>query len=146
MTIKWSLGLAVIAAGVAVGVACPASADPNTFPDTLEGAYTYNGGGITRTWTFTPCGSGCANVDAPSIPGSPGFSGTARLGYGGYALTLVDFPGTIACPDGSSAPGNITYRWRPSFSGQADVWSTSGACGVPGTKTYPSFGFTLTKA
>jgi len=144
MTIKWSLSSVVIAAGIAVG-SFVGTAGP-AWADTLEGIYTFNGGGITRTWNITSCGNGCANVDAPSIPGSPGFSGVAKLGYGGWALTLQEFPGTIACPDGSSAPGNITYRWDPSLNGTANIWSTSGACGVSGTKTYPAFGFSLTKA
>lgn len=50
-------------AGVSVGVASPALAEP------LSGTYTAvigNGTTTTQTWTFTPCGPDCARVDRVS--------------------------------------------------------------------------------
>jgi hypothetical protein len=47
-------------AGLAVGLAGPASADG----DTLSGTYTANDGGSygSETWRFTPCGPGCTSL------------------------------------------------------------------------------------
>src|ERR1700676_1677700 len=110
MTISRGLSSAVIFAGVAAGLAGPAWADPAT--PAIEGNYAYTGAGITRPWNATSCGVGCTHIEAPPVPGKAGFNGDALLAYGGWALTLVSMPDTVVCRDGSSAPGNITYRWN----------------------------------
>jgi hypothetical protein len=109
MTMRRGVSSAVIFAGVAVGLAGPVGADPGIF----EGYYTYAGGGVTRPWIATSCGTGCSHVEAPQIPGQEGFSGDAQLAYGGWALTRHDVPDAVPCGAGSRAPGNITYRWNP---------------------------------
>src|ERR1700730_3998149 len=142
MTITRGLTSAVIFAGVAVGLAGPAWADPAP-PGIFEGGnYTYTGAGITRPWIATSCGTGCTHIEAPPVLDQAGFSGDAQLEYGGWTLTRLNVPDAVSCKDGSRAPGNITYRWNP---GWADTWTAVGFCGDLPRTEYQSFPFTLTK-
>jgi hypothetical protein len=141
MTVSRWLSSAVIFAGVSVGLARPASADPAP-PGGFDGTYTYTGAGITQTWIATSCGTGCTHIEASPVADQAGFSGDAKMGYGGWELTRLNVPDAVLCKDGSLAPGNITYRWNP---GWADTWTSVGVCGDPPRTMYQQFPFILTK-
>ena len=143
---KQALRAAVICAAIAVASAGPAWADDPPTDDiyVLEGEYTYSDANTTRSWHATPCGSCCADIEAPPVGGMPGFSGQAQ-NFRGWTLTLENVPDLVACRDGSSAAGNINYRWRPGeTNGSGSTWTTVQTCGEP-PKAYETFDFTLTK-
>jgi hypothetical protein len=75
------------------------------------------------TWTFTPCGAGCAQVEM----GEQGSNhqGTAR--YVNIAWTLdVHTNGALQCGDGTHVPGTAHYSWNPDTL-QGRYWSTADA-------------------
>lgn len=102
---------ATVFVGLATGVAAPAHADD------LSGTYTLfsdqsqrKTNGIpnpyqnsSATWTFTPCGPGCARVDSAT-----GWSAEAHLTNGRWELTRE---ATWSCPDGRQLANAISYSF-----------------------------------
>ena len=68
MTITRAIAAAMLA-GLAVGTASPAWADPPT----MNGHYirtvtNTKGQAVTNDWYFTPCGDGCVQLTTPRLP------------------------------------------------------------------------------
>jgi hypothetical protein len=98
MMIRTTLGVTAVVAGVAVGLAAPASAEP------LSGTYSavLGNGGTARTWVFTPCGPGCASleIDPPSTSRELHQQGNTWSGTNDGCTTTVDsvtLAGTMGC-------------------------------------------------
>jgi hypothetical protein len=160
----------LIAAGIAVGnitTACssePAatSASSKSAPstsvaeaDTMSGAYTYrnNSKGLSTTWTFTPCGPGCAEVvSAPMVGSEPastlaGFSGQATLNRNKWTMTAERSDAATCDLDGSDVPGTSTYTWdNDNLSGIFTSFFAEAGCGDPANLTNEPTMFTLTKS
>ena len=130
---------AVVLVTAAIGSAGPAYAEP----DDLDGTYTYSDGVSTQQWVATPCGNACINITASPAAGKPGFSGQATM-FRGWTLTVEGLPDVVKCPDGSTAPGGINFRWYDDLTGSGHTSSTTEACGQP-PQAYDTFNFTLTK-
>jgi hypothetical protein len=101
--------MTAVAAGAAVGLASPASADE------LNGAYTLFSDQSQRTlngqptpfrnssavWNITPCGDGCARVASGT-----GWTADARLNNGRWEFTRE---AAWTCPDGRNLANAISY-------------------------------------
>ena len=98
-----------------------------------------------RTWTVTPCGSGCAHVSssADRQPGGGGaYDGDLRLVDGQWQMT-VSRPDLTVCEDGRRLPGTVTYSVDPTtLTGTATATAPAECDGAPGGFQNT---FTLTK-
>ena len=130
----------VTLATAAAGFAGLAQADA---PDALDGTYIYSDGNSTQQWVATSCGDACINIVASPGAGKPGFSGQAT-NFRGWVLTVEGVPDVVKCPDGSTAPGGMNFRWSAQLTGYGNTFSSTEACGKP-PQPYDQFNFTLTK-
>jgi hypothetical protein len=107
MTVRRATTTAVIAAGLSVGFAVPASAADfsGTYSLSLAGA----SGGVTTSWTAQ---SSCAPTGGcvAHIVSSRGWSGDAQLTAGRWTMT-VDRTDGQSCPDGSRHAESQTWSW-----------------------------------
>jgi hypothetical protein len=131
---------AVALATAAVGFAGSAQADA---PDALDGTYIYSDGKSTQQWVATPCEPYCINIVASPGEGKPGFSGQAT-NFRGWVLTVQNVPDVVKCPDGTTAPGSMTFRWSAELTGYGSTSPSPEACGSA-PPPYETFNFTLTK-
>ena len=108
MSTTRGIAAAAMLAGLAVGLAAPASAGPTT-PNSLSGHFDVtetvsSGQSSTQKWDVTSCGVGCANIAISQSSLTPGTFGpfTAQLMNGQW---VWDEPnGLIVCDDGSQVP------------------------------------------
>ena len=117
----------VIAGGLGVGLAGPASADPNPL-----GTYTFEAAdGEKATWVLAPCADpadNCVQVSETGNAMRAPWTGTAYVTVGSWIM-FVNQPDAILCSDGSSVPGVNNYSWSAdSLAGYASI-NTPGACG-----------------
>jgi ABC-type nitrate/sulfonate/bicarbonate transport system substrate-binding protein len=110
MTITRALASVAIAAGAAVGLACPAAAEA------LSGTYTAtpvpneNGMGVmypSTTYTFTPCGPDCTRL---LIGGEGGQVVDLHLQGNAWTGTWVSENGKISCTESVNSDGAYTSR------------------------------------
>jgi len=132
MRIRRGLATAVIFAGTAVGIACPAHADD------FGGAYVQTGPGTQSTWVVTPCGPGCAHV-----ADSSGWSADAHL-FNGQWTFPIDRPDGTRCNNGSRAPGTLTYSVNAAGNSGTVVTSGAAPCDLAPGYASPIY-FILTK-
>lgn len=122
-------GSAVMAmfAGLALGLAAPASAVSD-----LDGHYTAtetypDGHSVNSDWYFTPCeGVGCSRV-----AGQPGGQ---EIGQTLFMDGQWKMLGHRGCEDGSGVPDamNVLYEWDPaSLAGNVVLTTTDPVCGHP---------------
>lgn len=137
MTIARGFASTALLAGLALGLAAPASAaaemsghytETQTDPATGQ-PITSGGQAIINDWYFTPCGDGCAS--AARTPDGPAV-GQAQLTNGQWTLDLnnVDF----SCPDGSSVPNALSSHrvWdQNTLAGTAQDTVNVAGCGQP---------------
>jgi len=131
MAIARAFAATAMFAGLALGLAAPASAENEMSGHYVEIVTGPDGQTGTNDWYFTPCGDGCADVS-----GRSGLKGRALLVNGQWTMDI-----TLAsvCPDGTRVPNNVTARWTwdPNFlAGTDQIVNTAAACGIaPGTVT-----------
>ena len=114
-------------AGVAVGLASPASAD-----DRLDGDYTFINGPVSNTWSITTqcnaevtCGG--------TISSSTGLlEQILRVAGGPWMIERTAVPNGRICPDGSTGPADLMYSFDPAtLVGAVSFRSKPGVCGDP---------------
>ena len=139
---------AAVLAGVALGLAGPATAEdvgPTADPGAV-GTFTFESeAGESATWTVTPCpddADRCVQVSETGNAKRAPWNANAYWTVGSWIL-FVEQPDAILCDDGSSAPGRNNYSWdATSLNGYASIFS-SGACDAePQSLAIP---FALTK-
>ncbi len=93
-------------AGLALGLAAPASAGPAMSGHYVKTETTSDGYSATNDWYFTSCGYGCANVDVG------GNTSQARLVNNQW---IMETSSNAACSDGSKVPNAEVehYTWDP---------------------------------
>jgi hypothetical protein len=126
MAIARGFASAAMLAGLAIGLAAPASAAPVMSGHYIMTTTATYGLSFTENWYFTPCGNGCASVvDQGQLLGYAQFvSGQWTLDYIGWA----------GCPDGSYLPNaNSSHlKWDPdTLVGTIDIISFRPGCGSP---------------
>jgi hypothetical protein len=131
MTITRGFAATVIFAGLAVGTASPAWADPPTMSGHYLRTETNPETGHSQTddWYVTPCGDGCASI--ATTPDAPAPS-QARLVNGQW--TLDSAVHTLSCPDGTVVRNAVSarYIWDPNtLEGTVQVTYNVPACGNP---------------
>jgi len=122
ITITRGLAAGAMFAGLALGLAVPASA-----ADPLNGHYieteTYpDGHQADRDWYITPCGDGCASIAD---------FGQANLVHGKWTL---DGSGGVSCEEGGDVPNAIAvhYSWDPdTLAGTVVITNNVQACRNP---------------
>jgi hypothetical protein len=144
MTIIRALSAAVIAVGVAVASANPASA-----AEPMQGIYTYTQAGLgAATWTIYPTcvPAGCTlhvvgeTLDKGPESDSPPYGGDARPVNGIWTLPVNKIDGWT-CPDGSTAPSQDIYRFNDATLSGTHTVTHGQVCGQqPGLTKAP---FTL---
>jgi hypothetical protein len=129
---------AAMFAGLAIGAASPAWADPQDPHDRknnqMSGHYirtetASTGQPVTADWYATPCGDGCASI-ALNTPNTQPF-GQARLVNGQWA---IDDTSDAVCPDGTVVPSasSTHYAWDANtLAGTAQLTLKVPACGNP---------------
>lgn len=134
MTITRGFAATAMLAGLALGLAAPATAqyqmnghyvETQSDPSTGQ-PLVVNGQPITNDWYFTPCGDGCASVSGAQ-GGQP--VGQAQLVNGQWTLNTTD---NADCPDGTSVPGAYGGHraWDPNtLAGTVQVTVNTPACG-----------------
>lgn len=141
---------AVVAAGVALGLAAPATAEepsgPLADPNAL-GTYTYESdAGESATWTVTPCAQDslhCVNVAETGNSKRAPWNANAYWTVGSWIL-FVEQPDAVLCNDGSAEPGRNNYSWNATdLSGFASILSP-GACGGDAASIAVPFDLTKT--
>ncbi|HME48781.1 hypothetical protein [Mycobacterium sp.] len=114
MTIIRGITAAVIAVGIAVASANPASAS-----DPMQGIYTYTQAGVDpSTWTIFPTcvAAGCVLHVGGETPhkgpesDEPPYAGDARLVNGIWTMPVNKIDG-FTCADGSKAPSTDIYSF-----------------------------------
>lgn len=130
MTFTRGIVAAAILAGLAIGTASPAGADPQEKPTKqMSGHYIETtttpstGQSSTNDWQFTPCGDGCASGASGTA------TGQARLANGPWTMDLTE---DWICPDGSRNPGALSthYTWdSTTLAGTVDNTTKVPACG-----------------
>jgi hypothetical protein len=113
-------------AGLALGLAAPASAVNQMSGHYIETATSSAGRTVTTDWYFTPCGDGCA-----SVADNGGPLGQARVVNGQWTL---DTTTNAVCRDGSTVPNALSahYTWDPNtLAGTAQGKANLPACGQP---------------
>jgi hypothetical protein len=130
MAIAWGFAATAVFAGLAVGTAGAAWAEP-----TMSGHYIrtetdpQTGQSENDDWYATPCGNGC--VALASEPGGPILS-KARLVNGQWTLNSAIH--TLICPDGTVLPNAVSahYTWDPNtLVGTVQITYNVPACGSP---------------
>jgi hypothetical protein len=118
---------AVAAVGTAIGLAGPAWAD-----EQLNGDYAYTNGATTNTWSITTQCS-AEGLCAGTVSGSTGLLVQIKKPVGGpWTVVRHDVTNGWTCPDGSSAPGDLTYAFDPAtLTGFLTATSKPGACNDP---------------
>jgi hypothetical protein len=128
MAIARGFAATAMFAGLALGLAAPASAAP-AMSGHYIGTETSPGGMlVTGDWYFTPCGDGCASVAAAA--GGPAYA-QARLANGQWTEDEIN---ETTCRDGTRVPAaNAThYAWDPNtLTGTAQATLKLPACGQP---------------
>jgi hypothetical protein len=137
MTVTRAIAATAMLAGLAVGAAGPAWADPQDPHDRtsnqMSGHYiktstASNGQTATDDWYVTPCGDGCASVSVGTAPGGQPF-GQARLVNGQWTLDTVAH---AVCADGTDIPNalSVHYTWDAnSLAGSAQTTAKVPECG-----------------
>jgi hypothetical protein len=137
MAIARGFAATAMFAGLALGLAAPATAAPvmsghyietQTDPSTGQ-PMTSGGQPITDDWYFTPCGDGCGSV--AHTPDGPAL-GQAQLINGQWALNLNNLE--LRCSDGTSVPNVLSSqrRWdQNTLAGTAHDTINAPACGQP---------------
>ena len=129
MTITGAIAAAPMLAGLAVGAASTAWADPPT----MNGHYVRTvtnavGQATTADWYFTPCGDGCASA---ALTASGQAFAQARLVNGQWTMDTMS---PAACADGSSVPDALFahYTWDPNtLAGTGQMTIKVPSCGRP---------------
>ncbi|MBV9640372.1 MAG: hypothetical protein JO330_12545 [Mycobacteriaceae bacterium] len=146
MMIIRALGAAVIAAGLGVAWASPASAG-----ETMQGLYTYNEPGVTpSTWTIYPTcvPAGCVLHVSSTTPDrgpesdDPPYSGDARTVNGIWTMSVNKIDG-FTCPDGSKAASTDVYRFDDATLNGTHTVTHGPVCGLQPGLTRGSFGLTF---
>jgi hypothetical protein len=151
-----TLAAALILTGAAVGCASstegrsggsPTSspASSPTDPDDFSGTYnvTYDDG-LSRTWTATSCGPGCADVE--QLPKPFGAKAQARLNGAQWTIE-VSSPTETDCGDGTLFAGITTWTWNAlTQKGSSHTKQTVDACGDPAGDVFDEHSFSLTKS
>jgi hypothetical protein len=138
MIVKRGLTAAVVAAGVSLGLASPASADD------LSGTYALNllgaSPGPPTTWIASSTCAASGGCVA-HITSSSGWSGDAQLAGDRWTMTVLR-PDGQSCPGGTRHSEMQTWSWdAAALSGQVSGVSTDpAACPETGPDS-----FTLTK-
>lgn len=131
MTITRGIAAAAMLAGLAVGTAGTAWADPTMSGQYTETDTTPDGQVNTDNWNFTPCGDRCASV-VSSGKGQTKPIGQARLANGQWT---IDNPTDLAeCPDGSKVPNKLSthYTWDSNtLAGTVHGNTNEPVCGWP---------------
>lgn len=160
-TIARVLGIAVVAAGAALGSASPSSAD-----QVLQGKYTFNAEGLPpAVWTVFPI---CVNVigdlrEPLELPvactlhitsatdskvtyelNSQNWGGDAHLTGGLWTLTTTKDSGFL-CPDGSTAPSVDTYKFDDVTLTGTHTSTHNEVCGVQAGMTKAPFTLTFSE-
>lgn len=160
-TIARVLGIAVFAAGVALGTASPSSAD-----QTMEGLYTFNTPGLpSAEWTIYPlCTPVVGDLREPlELPvacklkvvsatnnkstfdlNNLNWGGDARLTGGLWMLTTNKADG-FQCPDGSTMPTVDTYEFDDVTLTGTHTSLHNAACGEPAGMTKAPFTLAFAK-
>lgn len=137
--------VAIVLAGITVGLASPASAAQ------FLGVYRFEStGGDTSRWVAVPfpeCGPTCANVGVTQnsnlMPDR--FSGLAKLENGRWNMTVYVVEGVRCELNQQAYPGKLEYSWdAASLSGTALAIQTTPNCGRPALAVNRSDLFTLT--
>ena len=132
MTTTWVIAGTAMLAGLAIGAASPASADPEkpTGPQMsghyIETSTASTGQSTSNDWYVTPCGDGCASVGR-ATGGQP--YGEARLVNGQWTMDSTD---DQVCREGNVVPNAYTshYSWDPTaLVGTIQVTYKVSACG-----------------
>ena len=141
MAITRALCATVIAAGVAVAAAIPASA-----AEPMQGVYNFNEAGVLpETWTIYPTcvPAGCVLHVVGETPGkgpesdAPPYEGDARPVNGIWTMTVNKIDG-FACPDGGTGPSTDIYRFDDATLAGTHTITHSAVCGVqPGLTKAP---------
>lgn len=128
MTIARVFAASAMFAGLALGLAAPATAVNQLSGHYIETEGQEDGQQHTYDWYFTPCGDGCA-----SITGARGGQiGQAQLVNGQWILDITGI--TDDCSDGTQVPNSISYHynWDPNtLAGTLLITNTLPACGIP---------------
>jgi hypothetical protein len=148
MKIARGIAAVFVSAGVAVGLAGPASADD------FLGTYTMSLGDGTNssTWTVTPCDSDpgqtgfvpCVHVADSGNSSNAPWQADAHLSVGYWDLA-VDRPDAVSCDDGTKLPARVKYWWNAGNLQGALGFFFPGGCGdaQAGSLSGP---FTLTRS
>ena len=128
MTLTRGIAAAAMLAGLAVGTASGAWADP-----TMSGHYTWTstsptGESSSGDYYFTPCGDGCASV--ASTPGGPAVVHVRLVN----SQWTMDGTWSVRCSDGTSGAKPEPYHdtWDPNTLAGTDTLTYSvPACGHP---------------
>ncbi|OBI85016.1 hypothetical protein [Mycobacterium sp. E740] len=131
MALLRAAAAAAAIAGVAVGLASPASADGR-----LEGNYRFVNGATTNTWAITTqCNP--QGVCAGTVSSSTGMiAQISRSADGPWMVQRHDVFNGWTCPDGSTGTGDLSYAFDPvSLTGTVTYTSKPGACNDPNSRS-----------
>jgi hypothetical protein len=134
MAIVPGFAATAIFAGLALGLAAPASAVNQMSGHYIKTETDTTGQSTTDDFYFTPCGDGCASV-ADTLGGQP--FAQARVVNGKWTM---DFTQDATCPDGSDVPNveSAHFTWDPKTLAGTDHYTDKRAvCGdaEPGSDT-----------
>jgi hypothetical protein len=156
VTTTLTLAAAGILTGAAVGCASTTQGHPTTGAAAspagsqsgvleFSGTYTVTfDDGLERTWTATPCGRGCADIEQTPKP----FGAKAQARSNGDLWILnVSSPTEVVCDDNSLHQGISTWRWDPeTLEGTFHTQQTVDACGDPAGDVFDEHDFTLAES
>lgn len=131
MAIKRGFATTAMFAGLALGLAAPASAAPVMSGHYIKTSTSAGAPTTTDDWYFTPCGDGCAAVARGAAPGGQPI-GQARVVNGQWTLDASGAP--AACTDGSQVPSalSVHYTWDPNtLAGSVQSTANMPECGQP---------------
>lgn len=129
MTIARGFAASATLAGLALGLAAPATAAYQLSGHYIETEGQQDNQQHTYDWYFTPCGDGCAS--ATGVHG--GQIGQAQLANGQWTLDINGITANCA-DDGTQVPNSIAYHyaWDPdSLAGTLQITNTAPSCGNP---------------
>lgn len=123
------IAAAAMFAGLAIGLAAPATATSQLSGHYIKTETATGGTPLTSDWYFTNCGDGCASVASRAGGGA---WGQARLVNGRWAL---DSDGdSMDCSDGTNVPNSLSahYNWDANtLAGTVQLTTKMPACGEP---------------
>jgi hypothetical protein len=129
MTVTRGIAAGAMLAGLALGTASTAWADPPTMSGHYINTQTYpDGTQITSDWYVTPCGDGCISVALGNPNQGPA---QGHLVDGQWTFDTVE---SITCVDGAKFPNAISVHrvWDPvTLAGTLQSTNTVPVCGRP---------------